>query len=207
MASTSRVVPSRSFRYMVWPLSRWPEPGMTFTVVMPPARARMIEALRRLRLSETRTSGWMGAELSAPSALPTWLWLSTRPGMMTLPRASRRWAPAGMAVSGPPRASTLPPCTTRTPSRISGPSTGMIRAPMKAWACSWACREDSATRVNAYSSLVMGSSTGSLASPGGGEGVHLACSDIFSLRHPPAGHVEVLFVIRPPFEGTAFPVA
>jgi hypothetical protein len=51
------VVPPRSLRYSVCPLSRWPDPGMTLTVVMPPASARVKLVLRALMESSTRTSG------------------------------------------------------------------------------------------------------------------------------------------------------
>ena len=75
---------------------------MMLTVVMPPACAFWKPASRTLIASSTRTSGWIGALPSAPSTPPMWLWVSTRPGMRTLPDTSRRTAPAGTATSPRP---------------------------------------------------------------------------------------------------------
>jgi hypothetical protein len=69
MSKSSIVPPCRSFRYSVCPLSRWPDPGMMLAVVMPPACARLMPVDRTLTESRTRTSGWIGAEESAPAGL------------------------------------------------------------------------------------------------------------------------------------------
>ena len=45
---------------------RWPEPGITLTVVMPPARAFWRRTSRTSKESRTRVSGWIGPEPSAP---------------------------------------------------------------------------------------------------------------------------------------------
>ncbi len=42
---------------------------MTLAVVMPPACARLMPVDLTLTESSTRTSGWMGAEASAPAGL------------------------------------------------------------------------------------------------------------------------------------------
>ena len=132
------VPPSRSFRYSVCPLSRWPEPGITLTVVIPPACAFWICGLRTSTESSTRTSGWRGALASAPSTDPMWLWVSTSPGRMTLPATSRRAASAGTdVVAASPMATMRPRWTTRTPFGISGPSIGTRRAPTNATGASW----------------------------------------------------------------------
>ena len=108
-------LPSRSLRYAVWPLISRPLPGITFTVVMPPACAFWIPSSRASMASRMRTEGCMGLLRSPPSPPPMCECVSTRPGMMVLPVASWSTAPAGMAVSGPPTAVMRPPCTTSTP--------------------------------------------------------------------------------------------
>ena len=64
--------PFRILRYTVWPDIRCPDPGITFTVVMPPARARQKPSDRMSMESRARTSGWSGDEPSPPDAEPTW---------------------------------------------------------------------------------------------------------------------------------------
>ena len=51
---------------------------------------------RTLTASSTRTSGWIGAELSPPAGPPMWLCESTIPGMTVLPARSTVVAPAGI---------------------------------------------------------------------------------------------------------------
>ncbi len=127
------VRPFRSFRYAVCPLSRWPEPGITLTVVMPPARARRRLGARMSMASRIRTSGWIGEEPSAPAPPPMWLCVSTRPGMIVRPFASTTWAPAGILTSARrPTATILPFPTTSTPSSRTSPAMVIRRAPVKA---------------------------------------------------------------------------
>ena len=137
--SASRIIrssifsPSRSLRYTVCPESRWPEPGMMFTQVRPPARARSRLAWRTSIASRTRTSGWIGAERSPPAGRPTCEWVQIRPGMIVLPVMSRRSAPAGTATSSEaPIAVIFPPWTTSVPRSISAAEIGINRAPSKA---------------------------------------------------------------------------
>ena len=116
--------PSRSLRYTVWPDMRCPDPGITFTVVMPPARARQKPSERMSMESRARTSGCNGEEPSPPDAEPTWEWLSTRPGSSTRPVRSCSTAPGGVGTSGPPTSTMAPPRTTSTPASIAGPAIG-----------------------------------------------------------------------------------
>ena len=122
---------------------------MTLTVVMPPARARLMEAARGLTESRTRTSGWKGEEESAPSGWPMWEWESTRPGISTLPVTSMRWALAGIAEEAGPTVRMRPFSTTTTPFAISGPSMGITRAPVKAIGGDWASAARAAPRSQA----------------------------------------------------------
>jgi len=120
----------RIFRYTVCPLNRWPEPGITFSVVIPPETTRRNPESRGLIESYTRTPGWIGPVLSAAPMPPTWLCVSTRPGMMTFPITSCTVAPAGTATEpSAPTAAIFPSRTTRTPRSISEPLIGMTRAP------------------------------------------------------------------------------
>ena len=67
-----------------------------------------------------------------------WLCVSTRPGMTVWPARSTTVAPEGTVVdAAAPTATILPPWTTRVPRSMGGPSTGMIRALMKAAVCVW----------------------------------------------------------------------
>src|SRR5688572_9051057 len=106
---------------------------MMLRVVRPPATARRKPESRTLSESRIRTSGWMGADLSAPPMPPMWLWVQISPGMMIFPAASMRVAPAGTAVeSAGPTASILPPRMTSVPDSIGSPEMGRILAPVKA---------------------------------------------------------------------------
>jgi hypothetical protein len=58
---------------------------MMLSVVSPPASARLNPDERTLIESPTSTPGWIGPEPSAAPMPPMCEWVSTRPGMMTLP--------------------------------------------------------------------------------------------------------------------------
>jgi len=80
-----------------------------------------------------RTSGWSGADASAPPIPPTWLCVQISPGRLVFPDASIRTAVAGTSIAPEsPTARITPPWTTRVPRAISSPSIGMIRAPTNA---------------------------------------------------------------------------
>ena len=112
---------------------------MMLSVVSPPARHLRKPESRTLIESRIRTSGCMGPLASPPQPPPTWLWVSTRPGMITLPAASIRSASAGIGVvAAGPTAVIFPLATTTTPAGIGGPETGSTSAPMKATGRSWA---------------------------------------------------------------------
>ena len=116
---------------------RWPEPGITLTVVIPPARARSKESARGSMASRMRTSGCIGPEPSPPSPSPTWEWVSTMPGMTTLPVTSTVVAPEGTRTEPlAPTATIRSPSITTTPSAMAGPAMGMTVPPTNAvgWA-------------------------------------------------------------------------
>ena len=118
---------------MVCPLIRCPDPGMMLSVVSPPATARRKPLSSTLSESSTRQSGWIGPLPSAPPIPPTWLCVSTSPGITILPLASITVAPSGILTDfSSPTAMILPPRTIKTPCSISGPEIGMTRAPVMA---------------------------------------------------------------------------
>ena len=103
---------------------RWPEPGITLAVVMPPACAFWNDASRGFSASRMRTPGCIAAERSPPEPSPTWLCVSTSPGMSTLPDTSTTVAPPSETPARGPTATIFPPSTTSAPSAMAGPLMG-----------------------------------------------------------------------------------
>src|SRR5579872_1545601 len=90
--------------------------AMAHTVVKPPAAAAAVPD------SIVSFSGNPGVR--------RWVWMSTRPGVTTRPRASRTTAPAG-AVSAPAtRAAIRPSCTSRSPGDSKRSEGSTIRPPL-----------------------------------------------------------------------------
>ena len=74
-----------------------PEPGIVSRVVIPPATAVFIDAVRNWMLSTTRSSGLTWNTMSCRSEAPVWLCISMMPGMTQSPVASMICAPAGIS--------------------------------------------------------------------------------------------------------------
>ena len=132
MSSTRRPT---NFTAMAVPPMTLALPGVVTPLVTPQRIARWSCSSKGLKESMILRCGVRGSVFSlwslwepmARGVLPVWQWASTRPGVRSLPPASRVSTPSGASAVGP-TARILPASIRIWPPGISGPDMGLMYA-------------------------------------------------------------------------------